>query len=85
MLFLPFVQAFFQKFFWKFKMQEFTFAPVLSKQLIKKGRGTWPVEALATLPDFSPGRRCQVHPEQLAMASSSARDKSEIKFDVKSY
>lgn len=51
-----------QKKFWKFGKQPITFAAVLSKQLIKKGRGKWPCEALATLSEYSSDRRCQLHP-----------------------
>jgi len=33
---------------WQINLQAITFVPVLYYLLIKKGRGIWPVEALAT-------------------------------------
>ncbi len=53
------------------------------KQLIKKGRGNWPCEALATLLEYSSERRCQLQFLFVLrqVQYDKSRDKSEIDFE----
>jgi hypothetical protein len=53
------------KYIWKYEWATYIFAPDLTL-LIKKGRGLWPDEALATPTTYSVVRRCHFHLPLLA-------------------
>lgn len=63
----------FSELIWKIEKPTHIFVPVLTISLIKKGRGTWPDEALATPQDNTPGTGANSISAQAGVDKSDAK------------